>query len=82
MNTPIVGHKDYTVTEIAVTVRASREYDGKGWRTIELSASATLAPQADVEYAHNDLYDSLRERISLILNGRQDQYEKQEVKPR
>jgi hypothetical protein len=70
VNTPIIGHKGYTVTEIAVTVRASREYADKGWRTIELSATAALAPQANVEYAHNDLYESLRERISLILNGR------------
>jgi hypothetical protein len=70
MNTPIVGQRDYTVTEIAVTVRASKEYPNKGWRTIELSATATLAPQADVEYAHNDLYESLKERISLLLNGR------------
>ena len=70
MNTPVIGDKDYTVTEIAVTVRASKEYANKGWRTIELSATATLAPQANVAYAHNDLYESLRERISLILNGR------------
>lgn len=70
MNTPIIGQRDYTVTDISATVRATKEYMGNGWRTIELSANATVAPHANVESAHNDLYESLRQRISLIFNNK------------
>jgi len=66
----VIGNKAYTVTEITATVKAAKEFVGNGWRTIELSAIATLAPGANVEFAHNDLYESLRERISLLFNGR------------
>ena len=65
----IVGRPpDYQVTTISATLRASREYPGRGWRTIELAATADVAPGADAEYAHGALYKSLKERISLLLN--------------
>ena len=65
----IVGRQpEYQVRQIGVVVRGSREYAKKGWRTIELSATADVAPGGDAALAHNDLYEQLRTRISLLLN--------------
>jgi len=61
----------YSVTTIVATLRASKDYGARGWRTIELSASAEVAPGEDATFAHNALYKELRERISLLL-GEED----------
>jgi len=69
VNIPFVGHKaGYQVKEITAVLRASREYNGRGWRTIELGATADVVPGANVEEAHNDLYEQLRQRMALLLN--------------
>jgi len=69
MNTHIVGQgAGYQVREIGVVLRASKEYLGHGWRTIELSARADVVPEANIEEAHNDLYEQLRRRITLLFN--------------
>ncbi|MBC8263938.1 MAG: hypothetical protein H8E47_07415 [Anaerolineales bacterium] len=69
MHIHIVGQgAGYQVTEIGVSLRASREYSGRGWRTIQLSATADVIPGANVEEAHNDLYEQLRKRITLLFN--------------
>ena len=69
MNIHIVGQgAGYQVTEIGVSLRASREYSGRGWRTIQLSATADVIPGANVEEAHDDLYEQLRKRITLLFN--------------
>jgi hypothetical protein len=45
MNTYIVGQgAGYQVREIGAVLRASKEYPGRGWRTIELSARADVVP--------------------------------------
>ena len=69
MNTHIVGQgAGYQVREIGAVLRASKEYPGRGWRTIELSARADVIPGANIEEAHNDLYEQLRKRITLLFN--------------
>ena len=68
MNGQIVGQKlGYQVREIGATLKASREYAGHGWRTVELAATADVVPGANVEQAHNDLYEQLRQRMALLL---------------
>jgi hypothetical protein len=68
VNIHIVGQgAGYQVKEIAAVLRASREYDGRGWRTIELAATADVTPGADIEQAHNDLYEQLRRRMVMLL---------------
>ena len=69
MNTHIVGQgAGYQVREIGAVLRASKEYPGRGWRTIELPARADVVPGANIEEAHTDLYEQLRKRISLLFN--------------
>jgi len=64
----IVGQRpDYQVREIRAVLKASREYNGRGWRTIELAATADVTPGADIEQAHNDLYEQLRQRMVMLL---------------
>ncbi len=69
MNMHVVGQgAGYQVREIGVLLRASKEYLGRGWRTIELSARADVVPEANIEEAHNDLYEQPRKRITLLFN--------------
>jgi len=67
---PIKGN-GYSVRKISARLRASKEYGERGWRTIELFASADVTPGEDTAFAHNALYEELRKRISLLI-GEED----------
>jgi hypothetical protein len=69
MASQIVGRRpNYEVREIRAALKASKDYAGHGWRTIELGATADVVPGADADQAHNDLYEQLRQRMALLFN--------------
>lgn len=58
--------KLYDVTEVRVSIRFSADLGkGKGWKTVELGAEATLVPGVTLEEAEPQLYHQL----VPLLNG-------------
>lgn len=68
MSNLIVGQNgNYTVKNITVRLSKSKEFGKHGWRTVEMSSFAALAPDADPSVERNNLYDEVKRDLEMLF---------------
>ena len=58
------------VTTVSASVRFSKKMDDGAFKTVELSAEATLAPQEPWQQAQGNLYDQLGQQLKALWSAR------------